>query len=135
MSFINKRNSSRDLSILIISFISSFEIVNSYYQGPNIFLWLAASVAATSVNSDGIKTFSAYSFKTFFLKGNPVFSNDPKSLPKTPPDCPILHSWVFEHFKLADESFAKALRIFETCVLVNNNLCGSYFSLTFYWRF
>ena len=30
----------------------------------------------------------------------------------------------FENFILADEPFAKALRIFETCALVNNNLCG-----------
>ena len=29
---------------------------------------------------------------------------------------------------LADESFAKALRSLETCVLVNNNLCGKLFS-------
>ena len=82
-----------------------------------------------------LRRFWLIGFKTFFLKDNPVFSNDPKGLPKAPPDCPILHSWVFEHFKLADESFVKALRIFETCVLVSNNLCGSYFSLTFYCRF
>ena len=35
-----------------------------------------------------------------------------------------LDNWVFESFILADEPFAKTLRIFETCVLVNNNLCG-----------
>ena len=29
---------------------------------------------------------------------------------------------------LADKPFAKALRSFETCVLVNNNLCGKLFS-------
>ena len=29
---------------------------------------------------------------------------------------------------LAEELFAKALRSFETCVLVNNNLCGKSFS-------
>ena len=29
---------------------------------------------------------------------------------------------------LAHESFAKALRNSETCVLVNNNLCGKLFS-------
>ena len=30
---------------------------------------------------------------------------------------------VFENFILADEPFAKALQIFETCVSVNNILC------------
>ena len=35
--------------------------------------------------------------------------------------------WVY-NFILAEESFAKALRDFETCVLVNNNLCGKLFS-------
>ena len=29
---------------------------------------------------------------------------------------------------LVDELFTKALRSFETCVLVNNNLCGKLFS-------
>ena len=29
---------------------------------------------------------------------------------------------------LVDELFIKALRSFETCVLVNNNLCGKLFS-------
>ena len=40
------------------------------------------------------------------------------------PDCTILENWVFENFILADKPFAKALRIFEACVSVNNNLCG-----------
>ena len=31
--------------------------------------------------------------------------------------------WVFENVILADDPFAKALRIFKTCVSVNNNLC------------
>ena len=43
--------------------------------------------------------------------------------PRIPPDCIILDNCVFENFVLADEPFAKALRIFETCVLLNNNLC------------
>ena len=64
----------------------------------------------------------------FPIKGNPVFSIGPKSLPKNPPDCPILCNWVFESFVFADEPFAKALRIFETCVSVNYNLCGKLFS-------
>ena len=66
---------------------------------------------------------SANDLSTFPIKGKPVFSNGPKSLPKNPPDCPILCSWVFDSFILAEELFAKALRSLKTCVLVNNNLC------------
>ena len=36
----------------------------------------------------------------------------------------ILGNWAFENFILADESFEKALRNFETSISVNNNLCG-----------
>ena len=32
----------------------------------------------------------ASSLSTFIIKGNPVFSNGPISLPKNPPDFPIL---------------------------------------------
>ena len=39
-------------------------------------------------------------------------------------DCIILDDWVFEDFVLADEPFAKAFPIFETCLSVNNSLCG-----------
>ena len=49
-------------------------------------------------------------------------------MPVTLPDFIILDNWVFENFILADEPFAKALRIFEICVLVNNNLWGKLFS-------
>ena len=37
--------------------------------------------------------------------------------------------WSFDSFILADELFAKALRSFESFVLVNKNLCGKLFSL------
>ena len=57
-----------------------------------------------------------------------MFSNGPKSLLKNHPDCPILCNGVFDNFILAEEPFAKALRNFETCVLVNNSLCGKLFS-------
>ena len=60
----------------------------------------------------------------------PFFSNGPKSLPRNPPDYPILCNWVFNNFVLADELFAKALRSLETCVLVNNKLCGKSYSLS-----
>ena len=42
---------------------------------------------------------------------------------RTTPYCTTLDKWVFENVILADELFVKALGIFETCVLVNNNLC------------
>ena len=73
--FINKPDYSRDLTIFIISFISSLEIINvvpfAKSEGlevnirgrvldPNIFLWIAASVAdPASVNPNGIKTLLA----------------------------------------------------------------------------
>ena len=61
---------------------------------PNIFLWIAASVADTALNLNGIKTLLANGFSTFFIKGNPVFSYGLKSLPKNPPDYPISWNWV-----------------------------------------
>ena len=67
MPFINKPDSSRDLTILI-SFISSLEIINVYVceaksegrPDPNIFLCIAVSVTdAAAVNANGIKTLLA----------------------------------------------------------------------------
>ena len=93
-----------------------------------VLLWLAGSVAvAAAVNPNGIKTLWANYLSTFFIKGNPVFSNGSKSLPGNPPDWLILCNWVFGNFILAEELFAKALWNFETWVFVNNNLCGKLF--------
>ena len=80
------------------------------------------------VNPNDIKTLLANGLSTCPIEGDPVFSNGPKSLPKNSLDCPILCNWVFDDFLLAHEPFAKPLRSFETCVLVNNNLCGKLFS-------
>ena len=45
-----------------------------------------------------------------------------------PPNCTILDNWIFENFILADELFAKVLRIFKTCVSVKNIIyVGNYF--------
>ena len=64
--FINITDSSRDLTIFMVSFISSFEIINVVVRkvkskerpDPNIFLWIATSFAeATIVNTNGIKHF------------------------------------------------------------------------------
>ena len=76
-----------------------------------------------AVWTNGIKTLLVSGLSTFFLKGDPVFSNGPNSLPKNPSDCPILCNWVFDNFILAEELCAKALWSFEICLLFNNNLC------------
>ena len=62
-----------------------------FYTLNNIFLCILASAAdAAAVNPKGIKTLLAYGLITFDIKGNPVFSNGPNSLPRNPPDCIIL---------------------------------------------
>ena len=89
--FINNPDSSRELIIFMISVISSLEIINVVKPDPNIFLWIAASVAAAAaVNPNGIKTLLANGCSTFFIKGKQVFSNGPRSLPRNPPDYHIL---------------------------------------------
>ena len=116
------------------SFISSFEFINVLTPDPNIFLWIAASaVDVAAVNPNGIKTLLANSLNTFPIKLHPGFSNGLKILPKNPPDYPILRNWVFDNITLADELFAKVLRSFKTCVLVNNNFCGK-LSSSLEWR-
>ena len=66
-----------------------------------------------AVNCNDIKTLLASGFNTFFIIGEQFFSNGSKSLPKTPPDCPILCNWVFDNFILADILFGKASRNLE----------------------
>ena len=126
--FFSKPDSSKDLTTVMILLISSLEIINPVPPDQSIFLWIAASVVAAAVNPNGIKTLFVNGLSTFPIKGNPFFSHGPKILPKNPPYCPILCNSVFHNFILADEPFAKALRSFEVLVLVNNNLCGKFFS-------
>ena len=57
-----------------------------------------------------LKTLLANGLSTFFIKGNPVFSNGPKTLPKILPDCPNLWHWVFDNFILDDKPSEKALQ-------------------------
>ena len=116
---ISEPDSSTDLTIFIISFTYPFKIINIVLSDPNIFLWIAASgAAAAAFNPNCIKTLLANGLSEFPSKDNPVFSNVPKTLPENPSDCPNLCNWVFDNFLLADEPFIKALRSFETCVLV-----------------
>ena len=71
----------------------------------------------------------ANGLSTFPIKGNAVFRNGHKGLPKNPPDYSILCNCVFDNFILTEELFAKALQSFEICVLVNSNLYGKLSSL------
>ena len=78
-----------------MSFISSFEIIKVVVweaedegrPDPNIFLCIPASAAdAAAVNSKGIKTILANGLITFFINGNPLFSNGPSNLLINHPD-------------------------------------------------
>ena len=112
--------SARDLTIFMISFISSFEIISVVIPDPKILFWIAASVADTdAVNPNGIKTILANGLSILLIKGEPIFSSGPKSLPENLPDSPILDNYFFVSFILAEEPFAKVLRSLKICVLVN----------------
>ena len=68
-----------------------------------MFLWIAVSVAAAAaaVNHNGIKTVLANGLSTFPINDNRVFNNGPKSLLKSPLDCPNLCTEDFDNFTLA----------------------------------
>ena len=84
-------------------------MINVVMPHPNIFLWIGASVAdAATVIPNDIKTLLTNGLSIFYIKGEPVFSNDAKSLPKNPLDFGILCNWFFDNFILAEELFVKA---------------------------
>ena len=79
--FNNRPESSRGLTILIMPSISSFDIISVVVPDPKIFLCIVTYAAyAAAVNPNGFKMLLAYGLITFFIKGNPVFSNGPRSL-------------------------------------------------------
>ena len=84
---------------------------------------MSASDGATVNPKDTIKL-STNGLNTFSVKVKPVFINGPSSLPKNPLHCTIFDNLVFKNFILGYKPFVKALEIFETCLLVNNKLCG-----------
>ena len=76
-----------------MSSISSFYILSAFVSDLKIFLCIPASAAdAATVNHNGIKTLLANGVITFFINGNPVFSNGPRSLSGNPPNCSILNN-------------------------------------------
>ena len=59
-----------------MSSISPFDINSVAVPDPKIFLCITASAAdAAAVNPNGIKKLLANGLITFFINGNPVFSN------------------------------------------------------------
>ena len=50
----------------------------------------APATDAAAVNPKGIKRLLANGLITFFINGNPVFSNGLSNLPRNPPNCIIL---------------------------------------------
>ena len=66
--FVNKPDSSSDVTIFMISFISSFEIISEVIPGPKMLFWIVAFVAYTAaVTPVGIKTLLANFLSTFFI--------------------------------------------------------------------
>ena len=85
----------------------------------NIFLCIPTSAAdADAVNPKGTKARLANGLITFFISGNPVFSNGPSNLPRNPPNWIIFDNCVFDNLIPVDELLVKVLRRFETCLLI-----------------
>ena len=84
----------------------------------------ASAADAAVVNRKWIKALLVNGLITFFISGNPVFSNGPRSLLRNAPNCIILDIWVFHNLISVDDLSVKTLPRFETCLLVNNNSCG-----------
>ena len=64
-----------------MSFISSFEVIKVVVPKPSIFFCIPASAAdAAAITPNRIKTLLANGLITFFVNGNPVFNNGPRSL-------------------------------------------------------
>ena len=87
-----------------MSSISSFDIISVVLPDPKIFLCIPASAADAAVfNPKGIKMLLASGLIIFYIRGNPVFSNGPRSLPRKSPDCIILDNCVFDNLISVDK--------------------------------
>ena len=85
----------------------------------NFFLCILGSTAdAAAVNPKGIKKLLTKGLITFFINGNPVFSNGLRNLLRHPHYCIIFDNWVFDNLVLVDELFVKDLQRLEILALV-----------------
>ena len=70
-----------------MSSISSFDVVSVVVPEQMFLLCIPASAAdAAAASPNGIKTFVGNCLITFFIDGNHVFNNGPRSLPRNYPD-------------------------------------------------
>ena len=109
--FINKPDYLRDLTVLLTSYISSFEIINVPIPEPkkNLF-WIAAFVADPAyVNPSGIKTLLADGLSTFLIKDKP---NGWRGPTRHFPNYTVSDNWIFDNLILTYESFTKSLTNF-----------------------
>ena len=82
--FTNKPDSSGDLTLFMISSISSFENIN-VVPNPKTFFWIAASIAnADAVSPNGAKTFLANYVSMFFVNGTAILINGARNLSNPP---------------------------------------------------
>ena len=71
------------------------------------------------------KFFIRFVDNSIYLIGEPNILGGPN---RNPLSCAILNKLVFESFMLVDEPFDKVIRVIETSVSINNNLCGKLIS-------
>ena len=86
-------------------------------------MYSCVSAADTvAVNFNGIKALLANGWSIFCINGEPIFRNEPRSLPKNLSDCIVLDNSVLDSLTSTDELSEKALQRFVTCLSVNNSL-------------
>ena len=116
----------KDLITFTISFISLFvRLIPEPVTLLELFLPIILSPVSTKrlvSSSLGALFFNSFT-NEFFIEfpGDDIISliteaNILGGPNRNPPKCTILDNWVFEDFVLADETFAKDLQIFKTCV-------------------
>ena len=88
--FNNKPESSRDLTIFLMSSFHHLILLVLLFQSLRFLFIPTSATDAAAINPNGIKTLLANILITFFINGNPVFCNGPRSLPRNPPYCIIL---------------------------------------------